>query len=100
MARSRSIVDVARHAPRAGWRDLVGSAIFLAVAATIYARSGEATLEAGGILRYTLVPSRSRLWLRIGAPWKLELSLNGKPATALPPGPGNALVTRGGLRSA
>jgi transcriptional regulator with XRE-family HTH domain len=60
----------------------------------------EATLEAGGILRYTLAPGRPRLWLRIGAPWNLELSLNGKPATALPPGPGNVLVNRSGLRSA
>jgi hypothetical protein len=60
----------------------------------------EATLEAGGILRYTLAPGRPRLWLRIGAPWNLELSLNGKPDTALPPGPGNVLVERSGVRSA
>jgi len=60
----------------------------------------EATLEAGGTLRYTLAPSRPRLWLRIGAPWNLELSLNGKPTTALPPGPGNVPVTRSGLGSA
>jgi len=60
----------------------------------------EATLEAGGILRYTLAPSRPRLWLRIGAPWNLELSLNGKQATALPRVPGNVLVTRGGVRPA
>jgi len=60
----------------------------------------EATLDAGGILRFTLAPSRPRLWLRIGAPWNLELSLNGKQATALPRVPGNVLVTRGGVRSA
>jgi Helix-turn-helix domain/Domain of unknown function (DUF4115) len=60
----------------------------------------EATLEAGGILRYTLAPGRRRLWLRIGAPWNLELSLNGKQAIALPLGPGNVLVDRSGLRSA
>jgi hypothetical protein len=60
----------------------------------------QATLEVGGILRYTLAPGRPRLWLRIGAPWNLELSLNGKPATALPPRPGNVLVNRSGLRSA
>jgi hypothetical protein len=59
----------------------------------------EATLEAGGILRYTLTPSRPRLWLRIGAPWNLELSLNGKPSTALPRVPGNVVVSRGGVRS-
>ncbi len=60
----------------------------------------EATLEAGGVLRYTLAPGRPRLWLRIGAPWNLELSLNGDPATALPRGPRNLLVDRSGLRSA
>ncbi len=59
----------------------------------------EATLEAGGILRYTLAPSRPRLWLRIGAPWNLELSLNGHAATALPHGPGNVLVDRNGFRT-
>jgi hypothetical protein len=60
----------------------------------------EATLEPGGILRYTLATSRPRLWLRIGAPWNLELSLNGKPATALPRVPGNVVVSRGGVHSA
>jgi cytoskeleton protein RodZ len=60
----------------------------------------EATLEAGGILRYTLATSRPRLWLRIGAPWNLELSLNGKPITALPRVPGNVVVSRGGVRAA
>jgi hypothetical protein len=60
----------------------------------------EATLEAGGILRYTLAPGRRRLWLRIGAPWNLELSLNGKQAIALPLAPGNVLVNRSGVRSA
>jgi cytoskeleton protein RodZ len=60
----------------------------------------EATLEAGGILRYTLAMSRPRLWLRIGAPWNLELSLNGKAITALPRVPGNVVVSRGGVRSA
>ena len=60
----------------------------------------EATLDAGGVLRYTLARSRPRLWMRIGAPWNLELSLNGKPATPLARGPANVLVTRGGVRSA
>src|SRR2546428_2250381 len=60
----------------------------------------EATLDAGGVLRYSLTPRRPRLLVRIGAPWNLELWLNGKPATALPPGPGNVLVDRSGLRSA
>ena len=60
----------------------------------------EATLEPGGRLRYTLTPGRSRLWLRIGAPWNLDLSLDGSPATNLPTGPGNVLVTRSGLSPA
>jgi hypothetical protein len=59
----------------------------------------EATLDAGGILRYTLATGRPRLWLRIGAPWNLELSLNGKPIAALPRVPGNVVVSRGGVRS-
>lgn len=60
----------------------------------------EATLTTGGILRFTLAQNRPRLWVRIGAPWNLELTLNGKPAAALPPGPGNVLVTRSGLHPA
>ncbi len=60
----------------------------------------EATLAGGQVLRYTLAPARPQLWLRIGAPWNLELSLNGKPATALPRRPGNVLVRRSGFRSA
>jgi transcriptional regulator with XRE-family HTH domain len=60
----------------------------------------EATLDAGGVLRYTVAPGRPRLWLRIGAPWNLELSLNGKPPASLPHVPSNILVTRGGVRSA
>jgi transcriptional regulator with XRE-family HTH domain len=60
----------------------------------------EATLHAGGVLRYTLARARPRLWLRIGAPWNLELSLNGKAATTLPRGPGNVVVTRSGLHPA
>jgi hypothetical protein len=60
----------------------------------------EGTLGAGGVLRYTLAPSRPQLWLRIGVPSNLELTLNGKPATALPTSPGNILVNRRGLHPA
>lgn len=60
----------------------------------------EGTLGAGEILRYTLAARRPQLWLRVGAPWNLEVLLNGKPATALPSGPGNVVVNRRGLRSA
>jgi cytoskeletal protein RodZ len=60
----------------------------------------EGTLGAGETLRYTLAASRPQLWVRVGAPWNLEVLLNGKPATALPSGPGNIVVNRSGLRSA
>src|SRR2546425_10160675 len=60
----------------------------------------QATLQQGQVLRYTLAPGRAQLWLRMGAPWNLQVWLNGKPNGTLPPGPGNVLVTRSGLRSA
>jgi cytoskeletal protein RodZ len=60
----------------------------------------EATLGTGEILRYTLAPGRPRLWLRIGAPWNLEVSLNGRPVANLPSGPDNIVVSRKGVRSA
>jgi len=59
----------------------------------------EATLETGQVLRYTLARARPQLWLRIGAPWNLELSLNGRSATVAQGGPGNVLVTRRGIHS-
>jgi hypothetical protein len=64
--------------------------------ATLY----EGTLVAGGALRYTLAPSRPRLWLRIGAPWDLRLALNGKRTGRLLTGPGNLVATRTGLHTA
>jgi hypothetical protein len=39
----------------------------------------------------------TRLWIRIGAPWNLEATLDGKPV-ALPNALGNVLVTQRGLR--
>jgi helix-turn-helix protein/uncharacterized protein DUF4115 len=60
----------------------------------------ETTLDAGGVLRYTLAPARPRLWVRIGAPWNLELSLNGEPVAALPHAPVNIVVSRAGVRPA
>jgi cytoskeletal protein RodZ len=59
----------------------------------------EATLQAGEVLRYTLAPSRPRLWMRIGAPWNLELRFNGGPAHTLPAAPTNLLVAEGGIQS-
>jgi Domain of unknown function (DUF4115) len=60
----------------------------------------EGTLLDGGALRYTLAAVRPRLWLRVGAPWNLEVSLNGKPPIALPTEPVNLVVTRSGARRA
>lgn len=41
-----------------------------------------------------------RLWVRIGAPWNLEASLNGRPLEGLPADTGNVLVTSAGLTPA
>jgi cytoskeletal protein RodZ len=60
----------------------------------------EATLGAGQILRYTLAPSRPRLWLRVGAPSNLQVLLNGRPAASLPSAPVNIVASRSGLRFA
>jgi hypothetical protein len=54
----------------------------------------EEMLEQGRIARFTA----RRLWLRIGAPWNVDASLNGK-RTPLPATTGNVLVTPAGLRS-
>lgn len=39
-----------------------------------------------------------RLWIRIGAPWNLDATLNGKPAQ-LPSSVGDVIVTPGAIRS-
>ena len=49
-------------------------------------------LQQGGTARF----SGRRLWIRIGAPWNLAATLNGKAAT-LPSSLGNVVVTEGGL---
>lgn len=60
----------------------------------------EATLPAGGALRYTLAPTRPKLWMRIGAPWNLELSLNSRQAGTLSGAvPTNVLVSARGVQS-
>jgi cytoskeleton protein RodZ len=41
-----------------------------------------------------------RLWVRIGAPWNLEASLNGRPLQNLPADTGNVLVTPTGVAPA
>ena len=60
----------------------------------------EKTLPAGGVLRYTLASSRPQLWVRVGAPWNLALSLDGKPVRSLPGVPTNVLVGRSGITPA
>ena len=40
----------------------------------------------------------TRLWIRLGAPWNVDATLNGKPAQ-LPTSLGNVVVTPGGLRT-
>ena len=53
----------------------------------------ESTLQAGQTARF----SGKRLWIRIGAPWNLLATLNGKPVV-LPSALGNVVVTPGGLK--
>jgi hypothetical protein len=48
----------------------------------------EQTLEQGRSARFV----SKRLWIRIGAPWNLDATLNGKPVR-LPPSTGNVMVT-------
>jgi cytoskeletal protein RodZ len=42
--------------------------------------------------------ARSRLWIRIGAPWTLDVRLDGALVRRLPQNTGNVLVTQHGLR--
>jgi cytoskeleton protein RodZ len=55
----------------------------------------EQTLEEDGIARFV----GRRLWIRFGAPWNLEASLNGSPLR-LPDTTGNVVVTAAGLANA
>jgi hypothetical protein len=54
----------------------------------------ERMLEAGQQARF----AGARLWIRIGAPWNLDATLNGKPVQ-LPGSVGDVIVTPAGLRS-
>lgn len=54
----------------------------------------EGTLREGDSLRF----ARKRLWVRMGAPWNLEATLNGRAVRRLPADTGNVLVTRAGVR--
>jgi cytoskeleton protein RodZ len=52
----------------------------------------ETTLEQGRTARF----SSTRLWIRIGAPWNIDATLNGK-AVQLPASTGDVVVTPAGL---
>lgn len=57
----------------------------------------ERTLAQGRTLR--LAVGRV-LWVRIGAPWNLDLSIAGKPVARLPTGPADVLVSKSGVAAA
>lgn len=42
--------------------------------------------------------SGTRVWVRLGAPWNMAASWNGRPLEGLPPDTGNVIVTRDGAR--
>jgi hypothetical protein len=52
----------------------------------------ERTLEQGRTARFV----SKRLWIRIGAPWNVDATLNGK-AVQLPASTGDVVVTPAGL---
>jgi transcriptional regulator with XRE-family HTH domain len=56
----------------------------------------EGLLRAGGSLRF----HRRRLWIRIGAPWNLDVRLNGRKIGTLPPRTGNVLFAASVLQPA
>jgi cytoskeletal protein RodZ len=56
----------------------------------------EGMLREGDSLRV----ARTRLWVRMGAPWNLEARLNGRALRGLPGDTGNVFVTRAGVRPA
>ena len=57
----------------------------------------ERTLAQGSTLR---LPVGRALWVRIGAPWNLDLSVAGRPVTGLPTAPANVLVSKSGIAAA
>jgi len=54
----------------------------------------ERTLAQGRTLR---LPVGRALWVRIGAPWNLDLSIAGRAVTRLPDAPANVLVSKSGV---
>ena len=58
----------------------------------------ERTLAQGTTLR--LPVDRAVLWVRVGAPWNLEITVAGRRITGLPTAPANLLVSTGGIAAA
>jgi RodZ C-terminal domain len=56
----------------------------------------ERTLQSSQTARFTL--THRNLWMRIGAPWNLDATLDGKPIQ-LPAATGDVVVTPAGLRT-
>jgi hypothetical protein len=56
----------------------------------------EGMLLGGESLRF----ASKRLWVRMGAPWNLKASLNGRAVRGLPADTANVVITRTGLRPA
>jgi cytoskeleton protein RodZ len=54
----------------------------------------ERTLAQGSTLR---LPVGRALWVRIGAPWNLDLSVAGRAVTHLPTAPANVVVSKSGV---
>ena len=57
----------------------------------------ERTLAQGRTLR---LPVGRALWVRIGAPWNLDLSVAGRAVGGLPTAPANVLVSKSGVAAA
>lgn len=57
----------------------------------------EGVLEQGQAKRFAV---KSRLWLRMGRPSALDITLAGKPVGGLPASPSNLVLTRSGAQSA
>ena len=57
----------------------------------------EGILEQGKALPLTLKP---RVWVRVGAPWNLDVTIGGKLASGMPSQPGDLEITGSGLSPA
>jgi cytoskeleton protein RodZ len=69
---------------------------------SIRAGSRNGRVLAEGLLREgaAVRVAAKRLWIRIGAPWNLDASLNGRALRGLPADTGNVFVTAAGLQPA